>query len=38
VDTADPLLANARRRQRDAVAGGRLRVQARAMLVLRCQY
>jgi isoamylase len=38
VDTADPLLANARRKQRDAVAGGRLRVQARAMLVLRCQY
>ncbi len=38
VDTADPLLANARRRQRDAVPGGRLRVQARAMLVLRCQY
>jgi isoamylase len=38
VDTADPLLANARRRQRDAVAGGRLRVQARAMIVLRCQY
>jgi glycogen operon protein len=38
VDTSDPLLANARRRQRDAVAGGRLRVQARAMIVLRCQY
>ncbi|HEX6404547.1 MAG TPA: glycogen debranching protein GlgX [Pseudonocardiaceae bacterium] len=38
VDTADPLLANARRKQRDAVAGGRLRVQARAILVLRCQY
>ncbi|MCA1820520.1 MAG: glycogen debranching enzyme, partial [Pseudonocardia sp.] len=38
VDTADPLLANARRKQRDAVAGGRFRVQARAMLVLRCQY
>jgi isoamylase len=38
VDTSDPLLASARRRQRDAVAGGRLRVQARTMLVLRCQY
>ncbi len=38
VDTTDPLLARARRRQRDAVPGGRLRVQARAMLVLRCQY
>ncbi|MGH3763630.1 MAG: glycogen debranching protein GlgX [Pseudonocardiaceae bacterium] len=38
VDSSDPLLANARRRQRDAVAGGRLRVQARAMIVLRCQY
>ena len=38
VDTTDPLLANARRKQRDAVPGGRLRVQARAMLVLRCRY
>jgi isoamylase len=38
VDTADPLLANARRKQRDAVAEGRLRVPARAMLVLRRQY
>ncbi|MGH3792181.1 MAG: glycogen debranching enzyme, partial [Pseudonocardiaceae bacterium] len=38
VDTADPLLLNARRKQRSAVPGGRLRVQARALLVLRCQY
>jgi glycogen operon protein len=38
VDTADPLLARARRRQRDAVPGGRFRVQDRAMIVLRCQY
>ncbi|MGH3426591.1 MAG: glycogen debranching enzyme, partial [Mycobacteriales bacterium] len=38
VDTTDPLLANARRKQRDAVPGGRLRLQARAMLVLRCRY
>jgi isoamylase len=38
VDTTDPLLAGARRKQRDAVAGGKFRVQARAMLVLRCQY
>ncbi|HTK63956.1 MAG TPA: glycogen debranching protein GlgX [Pseudonocardia sp.] len=35
VDTADPLLARARRRSRDAVPEGRLRVPARAMLVLR---
>jgi isoamylase len=38
VDTADPLLAAARRKQRDAVPGGRMRVPARAMLVLRCRY
>jgi isoamylase len=38
VDTTDPLLANARRKQRDAVPGGKLRVQARAMIVLRCRY
>jgi isoamylase len=38
VDTTDPLLAHARRKQHDAVAGGKLRIQARAMLVLRCQY
>ena len=36
IDTADPLLANARRRH--PVAGARLRVPARAMLVLRCRY
>ncbi len=36
VDTADPLLVNARRR--NAVPGGRLRVQARTMLVLRSRY
>jgi glycogen operon protein len=35
VDTADPLLARARRRSRDAVPEGRLRVPGRAMLVLR---
>jgi glycogen operon protein len=38
VDTTDPLLANARRKQRDAVPGGKFRVQPRAMLVLRCRY
>jgi glycogen operon protein len=38
VDTTDPLLARARRRQRDAVPDGKLRVQARAMIVLRCLY
>jgi isoamylase len=36
IDTADPLLAHARRR--NAVPKGRLRVPARAMLVLRCSY
>ena len=35
IDTADPLLANARRKQRDAVPGGRIRVIGRAMIVLR---
>jgi glycogen operon protein len=38
VDTADPLLANARRKARDCVPGGRLRVAGRAMLVLRSCY
>jgi glycogen operon protein len=38
VDTADPLLAKTRRRQREALPGDKLRVQARVMLVLRCQY
>jgi isoamylase len=37
VDTADPLLAKARRRQSHAKPGARLRVAARAMLVLRCR-
>ncbi|MGH3965677.1 MAG: glycogen debranching protein GlgX [Pseudonocardiaceae bacterium] len=37
IDTADPLLAKARRRQSHAKPGGRLRVAARAMLVLRCR-
>ncbi len=37
VDTADPLLAKARRRQSHAKPGGRLRVAARALLVLRCR-
>ncbi|GAA2545095.1 glycogen debranching protein GlgX [Pseudonocardia hydrocarbonoxydans] len=36
VDTADPLLANARRRH--PVPGGRVRVPARAMQVLQCRY
>jgi len=36
VDTADPLLARARRR--GSVPGARLRVPARAMRVLRCRY
>ncbi|HVL84894.1 MAG TPA: glycogen debranching protein GlgX [Pseudonocardia sp.] len=36
VDTADPLLANARRRR--PVPGARLRVAARAMLVLQSRY
>ena len=36
IDTADPLLVHARRR--NAVPNGRLRVPARAMLVLRCSY
>jgi glycogen operon protein len=35
VDTADPLLARAARRTKDCAPGGRLRVPARAMLVLR---
>ncbi len=38
VDTADPLRARAVRRQRDAVAGGRLRIVARSLLVLRRRY
>ena len=38
VDTADPLRARAVRRQRDAVAGGRLRIVARSLLVLRKRY
>jgi glycogen operon protein len=38
VDTADPLLAGHRRKQRDAVPGGRVRVLARAMIVLRRVY
>ena len=38
VDTGDPLLADARRKQRDARPGGRLRVPARTMLVLRRLY
>ncbi|MGQ0481310.1 MAG: glycogen debranching protein GlgX [Pseudonocardia sp.] len=38
VDTADPLLAQARRKARDSVADGRLRVIARAMLVLRRRF
>ena len=37
VDTADPLLAKARRRQSHAKPGGRLRVSERALLVLRCR-
>jgi isoamylase len=36
VDTADPLLANARRRH--PAPGARMRVPARAMLVLQCRY
>jgi isoamylase len=36
VDTADPLLARARRR--GSVPGARIRVSARAMRVLRCRY
>ncbi|MGQ0576716.1 MAG: hypothetical protein ACT4RN_21320, partial [Pseudonocardia sp.] len=36
VDTADPLLARGRRR--GSRPGARLRVPARAMLVLRCRY
>jgi isoamylase len=35
VDTADPLLARARRRERDARPGGRLRITARSLMVLR---
>lgn len=38
VDTTDPLLATAQRKQRDAVPEGRLRVPGRAMLVLRRSY
>ena len=38
VDTADPLLAGRRRKQRDAVPGGRVRTLARAMIVLRRVY
>jgi isoamylase len=37
VDTADPLLAKARRRRSHTKPGGRLRVVARALLVLRCR-
>jgi glycogen operon protein len=36
VDTADPLLANARRRH--PAPGGRLRIPARSMMVLRSRY
>ncbi|GAA1249773.1 glycogen debranching protein GlgX [Pseudonocardia aurantiaca] len=35
VDTADPLLARARRRERDAKPRGRLRITARSLMVLR---
>ena len=35
VDTADPLLVRARRRERDAKPGGRLRITARSLMVLR---
>ncbi|HEY2205210.1 MAG TPA: glycogen debranching protein GlgX [Pseudonocardia sp.] len=38
VDTADPLLVRSRRRERNAVPGARLRVQARSMMVLRRSY
>jgi isoamylase len=38
VDTTDPLLARASRKQRNAVPGGKFRVEARAMIVLRCKY
>ncbi|MGI8813771.1 MAG: glycogen debranching protein GlgX [Pseudonocardia sp.] len=38
IDTADPLLANIRRKQRDTAPNGRLRMPARAMTVLRCRY
>ena len=36
IDTADPLLANTRRRR--PAPGGRQRVPARAMHVLQCRY
>ena len=35
LDTADPLRARARRRKRDAKPGGRLRITARSLMVLR---
>ena len=35
LDTADPLRARARRRERDARPGGRLRITARSLMVLR---
>jgi isoamylase len=38
VDTADPLRARARRRERDAKPGGRLRITARSLMVLRKCY
>jgi glycogen operon protein len=38
VDTADPLRARARRRERDAKTGGRLRITARSLMVLRKRY
>jgi len=38
LDTADPLLARARRRERDARPGGRLRITARSLMVLRKHY
>ena len=38
VDSADPMLAHARRKARDTVPEGRLRVSARAMLVLQRRF
>jgi isoamylase len=35
VDTADPLRARTRRRERDARPGGRLRITPRSLMVLR---
>jgi isoamylase len=38
VDTADPLLARAARKEREAKPGGRLRILSRSLLVMQRRY